>query len=317
VLEIPDGDDAGQIEWLGARLRELAESGRFERVLVEAGGMTNTARLARHFGAAPGEPETFAPWAELAQNICVVDALDFFRAGRGAPPEPALGHFQNEQMADASLIVLNKCDLLDASDLEWCRRNLHAAHHPGRIIETAYGEVPPDVWTPPASAATWSAIFDRRREAARAQAEPVALASALYRVHRPFHAERFWEWFDGDHPGLLRVKGLVWLATRHLYVGGISRTRWQNGCGAAGIWWDALPREEWPGETEALRRMQETWREPYGDRRQELILIGDPAQLSGPLRRRLDACLLTDAEFARGPAEWAKLTDPFPTWDVD
>ncbi len=75
---------------------------------------------------------------------------------------------------------------------------------------------------------------------------PPPLASLLYRAYRPFHPARFWDWFNANPlPGLLRVKGIVWLATRNLLVGGVSRTRWQNACGAAGIWWAALPREEW------------------------------------------------------------------------
>ena len=84
VLEIPDGDEATQVGWIAARLREFSEAGRYERVLVEVGGMTNAARLARHFGLLPGQPETFSPWAELHQTICVVDALDFFSGRKRA-----------------------------------------------------------------------------------------------------------------------------------------------------------------------------------------------------------------------------------------
>jgi len=63
-------------------------------------------------------------------------------------------------------------------------------------------------------------------------------------------------------------------------------------------------------------RMQENWREPYGDRRQELVLIGDASQLSG-LMPQLDACLLTAEEYARPVAEWAALPDSFPAWDLE
>ena len=142
-----------------------------------------------------------------------------------------------------------------------------------------------------------------------------SLGSILYRAYRPFHPERFWAWFNADHPGLLRVKGMTWLATRSLLVGGVSRTRWENACGTAGIWWAALPREEWPEDTATLLKMQETWREPYGDRRQELVLIGDSATLSS-LARQLDACLLNAEEYARPVSEWTKLPDPFPEWDL-
>jgi hypothetical protein len=52
---------------------------------------------------------------------------------------------------------------------------------------------------------------------------------------------------------------------------------------------------------------------PYGDRRTEIVIIGrdmDKAALSA----RLDAALLTDAEFADGPSGWSQLPDPFPSW---
>jgi hypothetical protein len=61
--------------------------------------------------------------------------------------------------------------------------------------------------------------------------------------------------------------------------------------------------------------MQETWREPYGDRRQELLLIGDQSRLANIIRQ-LESCLLTPEEVARPVAEWMQLPDPFPEWDV-
>ena len=33
-------------------------------------------------------------------------------------------------------------------------------------------------------------------------------------------------------------------------------------------------------------------------------------------RAKLDACLLTDDEYAPGPSRWARLADPFPAWDL-
>jgi G3E family GTPase len=317
VLEIPDGDEAAQIEWIAARLREFSLAGRYERVLIEVGGTTNPARLARHFGLLPGQPETFSPWAELYQTVCVVDALDFFRIGQAPAPEASFGDFQNEQIAGASLVVLNKCDLLEDRERELCVATLRTLYPGIRIIETAYGEMPPEICSKRATPQELGLAVERRPQLKAVGATGPDLASALYRIHRPFHPERFWDWFNADHPGLLRVKGLIWLATRNLLVGGVSRTRWQNSCGTAGIWWAALPREEWPQEPEALMRMQETWREPYGDRRQELILIGEAELLSTTMHRQLDSCLLTDEEYARPVKEWAALADPFPAWDME
>jgi G3E family GTPase len=315
VVAIPHLDEETQLAWIGARLREFSLGGRHERVLIEIAGTTNPAHLARHFGLSPGQPDTFAPWADLQQIVCVVDALDYFRASEAPAASVPFRDFQNEMIEGSSLVVLNKCDLLNDPDQEACRTMIHRLHPQANILETAFGEMPPEILTRPAAPADLETATSDRPVADGA--EPPPLSSALYRVHRPFHPERFWEWFDGDHPGLLRVKGLIWLATRHLLVGGVSKTLWQNSCGAAGIWWAALPREEWPEDTAALSRMQETWQEPYGDRRQDLVLVGDPVLLATISRRELDACLLTDEEYGRPVEEWAMLPDPFPQWDLE
>jgi len=311
VLDIPNGDGETQLAWIAQALKEITQAGRFERVIIEVAGTSSPAWLAEAFLAGGALAER----GELQQIICVVDALDYLRSTQGG--DKSWSHFQDEQLTGATLVVLNKCDLLDEKQLAECTkalRTLHDLRVP--IIQTAYGEVPLEVWTRQATPQEFSAAMERRALASRVGTMP-PLSSALYRVHRPFHPARFWEWFNAEHPGLLRVKGLLWLASRTLLVGGVSRTRWQNSCGAAGIWWAALPREEWPEDEAALKRMQETWHEPYGDRRQELVLIGDPIWLAKSGRAQLDACLLTDEEYAKPVQEWGKLPDPFPEWDVE
>jgi G3E family GTPase len=311
VYEIPAGDEAAQVGAIARTLRNLAEAGRFERVLIEVAGTSGAAWLADHFG--PGG--ICAEWGELQQVICVIDALEGFCTGHGPESMRASLRFQYEQIGTASLVVLNKCDQLHESELADVRNEIRRLYPRARVVETAFGEVPAGVWAEPAMTPEIFTAITERVPSPEAELPP--LSSALYRVYRPFHPQRFWDWFQADHPGLLRVKGLVWLATRNLLVGGISRTRWQNSCGAAGIWWAALPREEWPQEPGALILMQETWREPYGDRRQELVLIGDAELLTGAVRRELDACLLSDEELARPVKEWGMLADPFPAWDLE
>jgi len=315
VFEIPDGEESAQVDAIAACLRDLSLAGKYERVLIEVAGTANAARLAQNFGIVPGPPDGFSQYAELHQIVCVVDALDYFRSAKS--PDASLRDFQDEQIAGATLVVLNKCDLLEESDLRLCAGHLRAAHPGVPVVETAYGEVPPEILLGRATSQELGLAFERCAQRVAQNSAGPELASALYRVYRPFHPQRFWDWFNAEHPGLLRVKGLVWLASRNLLVGGVSRTRWQNSCGAAGIWWAALPREEWPEEPDALMRMQETWREPYGDRRQELVMIGEPLLLSTTMRRQLDACLLTDEEYARPVTEWATFPDPFPAWDVE
>jgi G3E family GTPase len=301
VLEFSSDDE------LQSAVRDISQGGRHERILVEVGGLTQAAHWLRVLRkgdiAAVGE-----------QVAVVVDLLDFHHSAVAASVNgtiPALRDFQRTQIENATVLVLNKCDLAGDAEREASTRLLRTLNPRARIIETAYGEVPPGEILHPASAEVLRDISALQPNSAQ---ELPPFESVVYRAHRPFHPQRFWDWFGAPHEGLLRVKGLVWLATRNLLVGGISRTTWQNSCGAAGVWWAAVPREEWPGEPEILLRMQENWREPYGDRRQELVLIGERGPTSNAARL-LNLCLLNDEEFSQ--PDWRGLPDPFPAWDLD
>jgi G3E family GTPase len=299
---------AGQFQ---ALLREIAQDGRQERVLVEVDGLTQASYWARLLR------EDQVGGATVEQIVVVVDLLDFHRGAVASDSNPAaraLRDFSCAPIAGATLLVLNKCDLLGDDERAAATRQLRAMNPDARIIETAYGEIPPAEILRPAPAGLVSAVLNSTASQEDFPPETPVFESVVYRAFRPFHPQRFWDWFEASHPGLLRVKGLVWLATRNLLVGGVSRTAWQNGCGAAGVWWAALPREEWPSEPEALMEMQQNWREPYGDRRQELVLVGARGP-TADAARKLNLCLLSDAEFAL--PDWRGLPDPFPVWDLD
>jgi len=55
------------------------------------------------------------------------------------------------------------------------------------------------------------------------------------------------------------------------------------------------------------------WVKPYGDRRQQLVFIGQNLKEEA-MRAGLESCLLTDEEMALGEEGWRKFKDPFPEW---
>jgi len=95
---------------------------------------------------------------------------------------------------------------------------------------------------------------------------------------------------------LLRAKGFVWFASRPE----VSAAWNQVGCMAelanGGRWFASTPKSEWPEDPEELAELKKLFEKPHGDRRQELVFIGQSMKEEA-IRKSLDECLLTDNEM--------------------
>ena len=148
------------------------------------------------------------------------------------------------------------------------------------------------------------------------ETEEYGIASFAYVARRPFHPEKFYEFLHGTERfgKLIRSKGYFWLATRPRFAGHWSQAGGIAHFGYAGMFWMAVPRENWPTDPESLESINENWEEPFGDMRQELVFIGQGLDQEG-MTKALDACLLSEEEVLRGREYWITLTDPFPAWE--
>ncbi|MEY2560537.1 MAG: hypothetical protein QOG51_952 [Verrucomicrobiota bacterium] len=156
--------------------------------------------------------------------------------------------------------------------------------------------------------AGWRELIDREEPSGRTHDTDAAFA---YRARKPFHPGRFWDLLQSGFTGVFRAKGFFWLATRNDQVGGLNLAGSEFQVTPAGNWWVA--RDEHVREAEMPERTRKEWKEPFGDRRQAIALMGfdcDPHRL----KAQLDACLLTDLEMAGGEQSWRTLHDPFPSW---
>ena len=123
---------------------------------------------------------------------------------------------------------------------------------------------------------------------------------------------RFWDTLHGDWPGVLRAKGLFWLATRldrmavWSQAGPVARIQGGN------IWWAAVPESMRPDDDGFREKLKTIWDDSVGDCRQELVFIGIDIP-EADLRKALAVCLLTDEEMQQGPLSWNSISDPMPT----
>jgi len=167
------------------------------------------------------------------------------------------------------------------------------------------------------------------------ETEEYGITSFVYRARRPFNPQRFFRLVTQGLGGVIRSKGFFWLATRMDWVGELSTVGGATQHEAAGFWFAARDRVDQNRIGERLRTgervtaplpeahlvhdaneyaaMRKLWDPAWGDRRQELAVIGVGLD-EKRVREELDGCLLTDREMRLGPAGWQGLQDPFPRW---
>ena len=85
---------------------------------------------------------------------------------------------------------------------------------------------------------------------------------------------------------------------------------------AAGRWWANIPKDLWPQDDSWKQLIKKIWKEPFGDRRQEIVFIGTDMDQEA-LIKQLDYCLLTDIEMKTDWKSWESLPDPFPEWNME
>ena len=75
-----------------------------------------------------------------------------------------------------------------------------------------------------------------------------------------------------------------------------------------------MDEDDWPNDQEQRQEIVELWKKPWGDRRQEIVVIGQSIN-QDTITAKFDACLLTSEEMELGPEKWIELfNDPFHEW---
>ncbi|UPG73316.1 zinc metallochaperone GTPase ZigA [Roseomonas gilardii subsp. gilardii] len=318
-------------EDLMVEVARLAREGRFDALVIESTGIAEPMPVAATFDFRDEEGRGLGDLARLDTMVTVVDGPAFLRDYGSADTLRARGETAGEeddrllvdllveQVEFADVLVINKTDRMDMAERERLAALL-ATFNPGAaIIAADHGRVPlPEVL------GTGRFDFARAQRAAGwAQAlagghlpesEEFGIRSFVWRARRPLHPARWKALIESDLPGVVRAKGFFWLATRMNWAGSWQLAGQVGRHEAAGYWFAAVDPSRWPDDPPWRDGIRAQWQEPFGDRRQEVVFIGAGMD-EAALRRRLDACLLTEAEMRGGSRAWARLPDPFPAWN--
>jgi len=302
----------------------LARLGEFDQLFVEATGVAEPLPIAMAFDHEDQHGEMLAAVAHVDSMVTVVDAKNFLADWERAQDLVELGlavdALDNRTLADllaeqvefANLIVVNKADLASTDELARLARILSCLNPEARIITTMFGTI--DV-----REFVGTELYEASQALPPPDPEPaihdaLGITSFVYRARRPFHPERIWKCLHESWPGVMRSKGLFWIASRMNESGLWSQAGDACSHQSAGRWWSSVPDELWPEEEVIRQSIQAEFRGPYGDRRQELVIIGKDLDRCG-IKARLDECLLDDSEMQIGSMGWRHLPDPFPAWE--
>jgi G3E family GTPase len=309
----------------------LAAEKKFDYLLIESTGISEPLPVAETFTFADETGVSLADVARLDTLVTVVDAMNFLKdyddtaelrergIGLSDEDDRTIVDLLVDQIEFANVILLNKADLVTAEELARLETIIHRLNPDAKIIRAQFGQTA-------LNEILNTGLFDFEKASAAPgwlkeirgehipETEEYGISSFVYRARRPFHPGRFWKHINSDWAGVIRSKGFFWLATRNDFTGLWSQAGNASRAEPAGMWYAALPKEEWPEDAETEQWVKSHWLPEIGDRRQEIVLIGinmDRLKLTDAFNK----CLLTDKEMALGVEGWQKFTDPFDYWD--
>lgn len=314
-------------------VNKLAEEGRFDYLVIESTGISEPLPVAETFTFADESGVSLSDVASLDTMVTVVDAVNFLNDYEKAQylqdTDESLGEEDERSVADllvdqvefADIILVSKTDLAETKDIERLTAILKTLNTHAKIIPITQGQVDID-----SVLSTGLFDFERAQQAPGwlkemrgehvPETEEYGIGSFSYTARRPFHPEKFHNFLhDTQKYGkLIRSKGYFWLASRPEFAGQWSQAGGIAHYGFGGMFWRAVPKENWPTDEEYLASIEKQWVEPFGDMRQELVFIGQNLDQDG-ITQALDQCLLSEEEVLQGKNFWLTLHDPFPAWE--
>ena len=312
---------------------KLAEEKRFDYLVIESTGISEPLPVAETFTFADENGASLSDVASLDTMVTVVDAVNFLKdydeakdlqdtgESLGEDDARSVTDLLVEQVEFADVILISKTDIAKTSEIDRLTAILKTLNTRAKILPIEKGQVQVSQvldtgkfsFEEAQKAPGW--LKEMRGEHVP-ETEEYGIGSFVYEARRPFNPEKFYQFLHTTERfgKLIRSKGYFWLATRPRFAGQWSQAGGIAHYGFGGMFWMAVPRDNWPKDSESLNAINQLWVEPFGDMRQELVFIGQNLDQRG-ITKTLDECLLTEEEVLQGKDYWIKLEDPFPDWD--
>ena len=306
---------------------ELASTGNFDYILIEASGICEPIPIAQTITAISEDAGSYGlpEICRLDNVVSVVDALRLateFGCGSYLENDVDDEDIENliiQQIEFCNVIVLNKVDEIKKEELEQVKTVIRKLQPKAEIIETNYGKV--DIskildtrsfnLEEVASSAGWIQELEKDEEEEQhhhseendddyehhhnhehGETEEYGIGSFVYYRREPFNRKKFEE-FANNFPlkTVIRCKGILWFSNEPAIGYVFEQAGKQIQLYESGEWIASAPKQE---QIMLLREnpdVEADWDEKYGDRMIKLVFIGknmDKEQIINILDNCLD-----------------------------
>ena len=309
-------------------VQNLVNIGEIDYIVIESTGISEPIPVAQTFSYFDEESGINLPEiCTLDTMVTVVDANRFWHDFQSRETlldrKEAVGELDEREIADllidqiefCDVLILNKCDLVSAEELEKLERMIRALQPEAKIIRTIQGRVNPnDIlntgrfdFANVANSAGWLKELEQGHENHTPETEEYGISSFSYTRKIPFHPARFKEWSEQMTLSIVRAKGIVWSAAHNEYAILFSQAGPSVNIEPVSYWVAALSEAQQKELLAENPEMQEDWDIEFGDRMTKIVIIGTDLEKE-QITRQLDQCLLTPEEFN---GSWESIEDPF------
>ena len=304
-------------EDLMVAVEQLAKENRFDYLLIESTGISEPIPVAQTFSFIDeASGIDLSRFSRLDTMVTVVDAYNFYKdfgsaeklADRNMVDDiedrRAIVNLLTDQIEFANVILLNKTDLVSDNDIKVLKALIAKLNPNAKIYETLFGEIDPGLilntglfdFESAAEGAGWKKELE---ETHQPETEEYGISSTVFRSKKPFHPERFWNYINNEFPqNIIRSKGIFYLAAMPEQAINFSQAGGSLRIDLAGVWWASMnlaEREQYTDYLENKNEIQAQWDNDFGDRKNELVFIGQEMD-NQDLKRSLEKCLLTSTE---------------------
>jgi G3E family GTPase len=309
----------------------LAREGRFDYILIESTGISEPMPVAETFTFRDEAGHSLSDMARLDTMVTVVDAYNFLNDFEASEELLERGMAMNDdddrnivdllvdQIEFSNVVLINKCDLATEEALGRLESIIGHLNPEARVYRIQNGQVPLKTilntglfdFEKASDAPGW---LQELRGEHIPESEEYGISSFVFQSDRPFHPQRIATFFDLPWEGIVRSKGLFWVASQMDVALVWSQAGLSRQVQGAQLWLAAMDDTQWSVTDNTTREdVKADWHPMYGDRKQEIVFIGIQMN-EGLVREALNACLLSDAEMELGPDVWASFEDPFPKY---